>query len=144
MVTGPGLTLLSLRDLEGRDDLDFRVDVLAASKFSTAGSSASLLPATTADADRSEVLLGVLCFLRLEGPGVVSSCSSVALRLRRDRDPSSGSPSTMRVLKMECDPGLDVPRCAGSKSLVSLDAEDRLVLTASSSRTSGSRALSTH
>ena len=138
------MTLLSLRDLEGREDLDFRVDVLAASTFSTAGSSASLLSATTAEAERSEVVLGVLCFLRLEGPGVASSCSSVGLRLRRDRDPSSGSPSTMRVLKMECDPGLEVPRCAGSKSLVSLDAEDRLLLVASSSGISGSRALSTH
>jgi len=144
MVTGPGLTLLSLRDLEGRDDLDFRVDVLAASAFPTAGSSVSLLSATTAEADRSEVVLKGLCLLRLEGPGVASSCSSVALRLRRDRDPSSGSPSIMRVLKMECDPGLDVPRWVGSKSLVSLEVEERLVLAASSSGTSGSRALSTH
>ena len=74
----------------------------------------------------------------------VSSCSSVALRFRNDREPSNGSPSTMRVLKIEWDPGLDVPRCAGSKSLVSLDAEDLRLLTASSSALSGSRALSTH
>ena len=132
MLTSPGLTLFNLRDLDGRDDLDLRVEMLAASTFSLASSSASLLSATTAEADL-DVFLDVLGLFRLVIEGAVSSCSSVALRLRSDRDPSKGSPSTMRVLNIECDPGLDVPRCAGSRSRVSLDAEDRLLRTASSS-----------
>lgn len=146
IVTWPGSMLLSLRDRDGRDDLDFRVDTLIASAFSVASSSVALISATAAEADRSEVGFELLGFLRLAGVAVVvSSCSSVALRFRSEREPSNGSSSMMRVLKMECEPGLGVPRAAGSKSLVSLDAEDRLLLAASvSALVSGSRALSTH
>ena len=48
----------------------------------------------------------------------------MALRLRKDRDPSSGSSSKIKVLKTECEPGRAMPRNAGNRSLVNLEVED--------------------
>lgn len=93
--------LFSLRDLDGRDDLDFLVVALVASAISAMASSVALVSVTAAEVDLSEVGLELLGFLRFAGEATVSSCSSVVLRFRSERDPSRGSSSIMRVLKME-------------------------------------------
>lgn len=53
-----------------------------------------------------------------------SSTSSDAFLLRRDREPSIGSSSRIRVLKTEWESGLTAPRADGSKSLAIFGAED--------------------
>ena len=143
-MTGVGWTLLSLREREGREDRDLRVELLAASAASTAISSSSpsfSTSATNGVPENSEAPFEASLFLRFGGAGVASSRSSEVLRFRKAREPSKGSSSTIKVLKIECEPGLEVPRAAGSKSLVSLEAEDRLLATTS---WSGSSACSTH
>lgn len=144
---------LRFRDLEARDDIGFRVEALPASAFSiekpdvafaTLPISLSTSVARVGDADNpdSDIFLSWF-FRRFLEAAEVSSWSEEALRFRNDRDPSSGSSSRMRVLNTECEPGLDTPRWAGSRSLVNLVAEDRRRETVSSVF-SGSRAFSTH
>ena len=134
--------VFGIRDLEARDDLDFRVEALPASTFSFEKPDAALamlpnsLPTSIAragDADNPDSDFFVSWFRRrFLGTAVVSSWSEEALRFRNERDPSSGSSSRIRVLKTEWEPGLDTPRWAGSKSRVNFVAEDRRRETASS------------
>lgn len=130
-----------MRDLEGLDDLDFRVEVLPASTVSSkivgkpseafeplrfSFASVGAVEAREADFEVSWRLR------RLFGIVVDSLFSDDAFRFRNDRDPSSGSSSRIRVLNTEWEPGLDTPLWAGSRSLVNLDVDDLLRETVSS------------
>ena len=63
------------------------------------------------------------CRLRVSGPRS-STSSEDAFRFLNDREPSRGSSSIIKVLKMECDSGLKASLCAGSRSLAILEVMD--------------------